>query len=516
MRPRPISRASSSRATSRSSPWTPTSPTDVYENDAGTLTLLSPGTADLPAVFKAATGDATRVFFRTAESLLPADTDTGIDLYERHGAALTLRAAGTGNTTTFFGGTVAGGDIVFFNSDEALLAVDGDATRDLYAVGPSSFDAAPTCTAVITPEICDNCVDDDGDGTVDRDDADCAPYADGHGAGLPDPKTLGKAALKCQKTVGKAGAKLAAATLKRLQACLGPAFACVQRQPGVDACVVKSAASKTLAGLVTDRAKLTAAIAKSCGPPALETSDLLAATGLGFGTEEDACGARGVAALASVDDLALCVAREHECRAEALAGAETPRAAELFALLGIDVATALPWRPGVTFDAGGAHLGEPKVEGKAAVKCQAGFVKAGAKFVKQKQGILQGCAGAVATCVQQKPTDPKCLPKARSKCGKLLAKLTAPGNGIEAKLAAAIAKSCGAPALGAAGVIAPAGLGLTVQAETCAAFGLPTLATLADVGACATRLHECRVDQLLQNQTPRWHELLDLGGVPPP
>lgn len=483
--------------------------TDVYLRDGATLTLLTPGTADVPAVLKGTADDATRVFFRTAEALVPEDTDTGIDVYEWSGGTVKLVGLGTGNLTTFFGGSAQQGDVVFALSDEALLPADGDATLDLYAIGPSGFPAAPVCTVNLPDEICDNCLDDDGDTAVDRSDPDCPPPANGGGIGLPDPKTLGKAAVKCQKALGKAGTKLAAAKLKRLHACQQGAFACLQLKPADDACVAKAAAKcgKSLAGAAADRAKLTAVVTKACGPPALESADLLGASGLGFAAEAEPCADRGVATLGSVADVAACVAATSACRAEALFALETPRAAELLALLGRDAATDAPCL-GTSTDGGGQAVAEPGAR-KAVVKCQKAFAKAGSGYASQEQKLLQKCAAAVATCVQQKASDPGCLAKATKTCGKLAQKLVA----AETKVGTTITKGCGG-SVGVAGVVGSAGLGFGVQEPTCSGLGVGSLATLADVATCSVRLHACRAEQLLENQTPRLRELLDLGATP--
>jgi hypothetical protein len=49
--------------------------------------------------------------------------------------------------------------------------------------------------------------------------------------GLADVKAQ-KAAVKCQKAIDQAGAKLVAATLKNLDACTTAVLACVQTKPG--------------------------------------------------------------------------------------------------------------------------------------------------------------------------------------------------------------------------------------------------------------------------------------------
>jgi hypothetical protein len=123
------------------------------------------------------------------------------------------------------------------------------------------------------------------------------------------------------------------------------------------------------------------------------------------------------------------------------------------------------------------------------------------------------CALAVAACRQQKPGDLGCPPKAEAKCAKAIAKLTLPAKGVEAKLGAAIAKSCGGPKVLATDLTGATGLGFNARAEDCAALGVPVLATAVDVAACTTRLHECRAEQLLDLETPRLRELLSIGGV---
>jgi hypothetical protein len=486
---------------------------DVYEYSGGALTLVTPGTANVPAILRGATADLATVFFRTAEALVPEDADGGIDIYARTAGGVTLVAAGTANVSTVFRGNSADGAVVVFDSSEALRPADGDQTSDLYARGPGGFPADPVCDAA-AGEDCGNCVDDDQDLLVDRDDPDCPPRADGAGAGLDDPKRQGKPALACQKALGKAGAKHAAATLKRLQKCTGAVFTCVQKKPDDDTCLPKAGAgcAKLLAGRAGDRAKVAKAAGKACGSPKLAPADLLGAAGLGFAAEVAGCAPFGGGDLASVGDVATCLQGQHECRAEALLGQQLPRAAELLALAGRDPAVDAPCLA-AGIDAGGDGVGDPKARGAALAKCQGALAKAAVKFLGQKQKLVQKCATAVAVCLQQKRDDPKCLPKARATCGKQIAAIARPGGGVEAKLAAAVAKACGAPRVALADLLAPAGLGFDARSDECAALGVAGLATLGDVATCVVRLHECRAEQLLDLQTPRLRELLDLGEV---
>ncbi len=88
--------------------------------------------------------------------------------------------------------------------------------------------------------------------------------------------------------------------------------------------------------------------------------------------------------------------------------------------------------------------------------------------------------------------------------------------GLEGALTAALAKSCGAAPLNVGDLLADAGLGLGARTSTCAGLGVATLDTTADVAVCLTRAIACRVDQLLDVETPRTQELLGLGGVSVP
>lgn len=67
--------------------------------------------------------------------------------------------------------------------------------------------------------------------------------------------------------------------------------------------------------------------------------------------------------------------------------------------------------------------------------------------------------------------------------------------------------------LAPADLLAPEGLGAAALARRCADLGVPSLATLADLTACVEREVACRADQLLESTTPRFVELLGLGGV---
>jgi hypothetical protein len=369
----------------------------------------------------------------------------------------------------------------------------------------------PTVTPTSTPgpvEICDNCLDDDGDTLVDRDDPDCPPRADGMGGDVGDA-TRAKAVVKCQKTLGKAGTSFALKKQKLLVSCIAGVQKCLQLKPADAGCVpkVSTKCAKSVAKIPALETKVAAAVGKACGAP-LTSNDLTAVVGLGYDAERAICDDFNVSTIASAADVALCLARRHECAVERLLGLEAPRARELLALAGVNPAGFGCIADGA--DGGGLGIGDA-TRGKALTKCEKAVEKSAATFVKQRLGGLQKCIDAVTKCVQQKPNDGACATKAQAKCAKLGAKLDG-AQGVAAKARAAIAKACiGNPA----DVLAAAGLGHGSAAAYCSAIGVPSLATVANVAECLVRDHRCRVAHLLDAEIPRAGELLSRGGLVP-
>lgn len=383
--------------------------------------------------------------------------------------------------------------------------------------------AAPTPTA--TPpcanppcEACANCIDDDGDQLVDGADALDCPAADGAGGGLT--ATRGKSALKCQKAIAKAGAKLAAQRASHVGKCLVGGFTCAQEKP-TDACWQKAAAGcdKELAAIAKDEAKLAAAMRKACGrknedtPPMLLVDELRDPTGLGYAAAAPGCQELGVPFLDGESAIADCLARQHACRVDAAIGAAVPRAADVLTRVGHDPAELACLGAGASGGADG--LGDPKARVKAASACQSALAAAGLKYVKTALGAVHQCALAVYACVQQDPGDAACVAKARAACAKAAPALAGP-DGVAARHAAAIAKACGVPALAAADLTAPLGLGFAADADECAALGVAPLDGPTAIATCVERRLACRTRLLLDLEVPRWRELLGIGqGVAP-
>ena len=117
------------------------------------------------------------------------------------------------------------------------------ATPTSTATATKTATPVPSVTATpATTEICDNCVDDDGDGLVDRDDPNCDQPLDGGAQGLGDV-TRAKHLVKCAGAIEKAGAKLEGKHLARFQKCFAAAFTCVELKNGDSKCGAKARAT---------------------------------------------------------------------------------------------------------------------------------------------------------------------------------------------------------------------------------------------------------------------------------
>jgi Ca2+-binding RTX toxin-like protein len=113
---------------------------DIYERAGGQTTLVSTGPAGgngfVDPVFEDASADGTRVFFETIESLVSADTDTALDVYERSGGQTTLISAapagGDGTVDAFLADASADGSRVYLETTGSLLSADTDDVQDAY------------------------------------------------------------------------------------------------------------------------------------------------------------------------------------------------------------------------------------------------------------------------------------------------------------------------------------------------------------------------------------------------
>jgi hypothetical protein len=120
---------------------------DIYERSGTTTTLVSTGSAGGNGPIDVGwdsslriTGDGTHAFFRTTEALVPEDTDTSVDLYERTAGTTRLVSTGpqmpgcgsSGCTVDSSYGFTADGNHVFFETNERLVAADTNNATDVY------------------------------------------------------------------------------------------------------------------------------------------------------------------------------------------------------------------------------------------------------------------------------------------------------------------------------------------------------------------------------------------------
>lgn len=120
---------------------TDTTRQDVYDRASGTTNLISTGSTGgngaFDAFFAGSSLDGARAFFETGETLEAGDTDASTDVYERWVGSTTHITigpnGGNGAIGAFFDGSSGDGSRVFFNTRESLVTTDTDSTRDVYA-----------------------------------------------------------------------------------------------------------------------------------------------------------------------------------------------------------------------------------------------------------------------------------------------------------------------------------------------------------------------------------------------
>jgi hypothetical protein len=113
---------------------------DVYERVGGVTNLVSEGTAgqsggEAGASLEGISAGGTHAFFATAGRLVAADTDAAVDVYERAGGVTALVSVGTqggGGADATLQQVSAGGSRAFFSTGEQLVAEDTDQAADVY------------------------------------------------------------------------------------------------------------------------------------------------------------------------------------------------------------------------------------------------------------------------------------------------------------------------------------------------------------------------------------------------
>jgi hypothetical protein len=112
---------------------------DVYDRFQLATTLISTGPAGgngaFDASFNATSNVGTAVWFTTAERLTSADTDNSIDVYERSGSVTTLVSIGAAACQPGCGNgafDVTFEDVGVFSTFEQLTPEDSDSSKDVY------------------------------------------------------------------------------------------------------------------------------------------------------------------------------------------------------------------------------------------------------------------------------------------------------------------------------------------------------------------------------------------------
>jgi hypothetical protein len=168
------------------------------------------------------------------------------------------------------------------------------------------------------------------------------PNADGGSLGLENPKTLGKAAVKCQKKIGASSTKFYKKVTGAYQRCTAAVFQCIEKKPNDVRCRTKAearcrkATAKLFQGERSVEGRLRKTVAKACSGPrvALAVSDIRDLVGIGYSAFDSRCDALGVSNLDSLDAINECVVREYVCRAEQVLTSQMPRTHELLDLGG--------------------------------------------------------------------------------------------------------------------------------------------------------------------------------------
>ncbi len=312
-------------------------------------------------------------------------------------------------------------------------------------------------------------------------------------AGLADP-TAAKNAVRCQKALLKAGAKLVTSRLKRLDACATRVLGCVQTKPGEPSCRDKSVTpcARGIANLAADETKMRATIAKACGP--LSATDRGSAVGLGFDTPLSTCPGTG-----DVAQLALCAAAQHRCDGDELMTPEEPRTGEMLRLV---AASLEPGACLADFGGGGIGAGDPKTVGGPVVQCAKAVTRAARSLAATRLGRTANCVNAVLACIQLKPGDASCITKAAVRCGSEAGKIVA----AEAKFAVATNKKC--PAIPFATLASAAGLDWNALTGVCTSVGVGPVSSLATYQECLRRNHACAAASVLRTAAPRAGEML--------
>lgn len=136
---------------------------DVYEWTGGSRELVTPAacSSHCGANFEAVSADSTEVLFSTAESLVPADMDSSVDIYRQNvgGGEPVLVSRGEASCSSCWNGPFdarfnqasADASVVSFTTAEGILSGDNDEEDDIYT---RNLNAGTTSLVTIAPSYC--------------------------------------------------------------------------------------------------------------------------------------------------------------------------------------------------------------------------------------------------------------------------------------------------------------------------------------------------------------------------
>ena len=168
------------------------------------------------------------------------------------------------------------------------------------------------------------------------------PVFGGCGHCATPPAATGKAVAACGAAISKAGAGFLAKARGGLDKCATAFVNCAQQKPTDAGCLAKAKTTcqKLPADLAKGRTTLLAALQKKCSGT-LDFATLEGPSGINLGALACECQQVGVVPVASLDDYAVCLARQHECQLATLLPSVVPGLDGLLAAQGLGVGDLL-------------------------------------------------------------------------------------------------------------------------------------------------------------------------------
>jgi hypothetical protein len=162
----------------------------------------------------------------------------------------------------------------------------------------------------------------------------CREDFGGDGAGVGDPKGLGKTLEGCVKALVHGGTSLARVRLASIGRCIDGVFLCVEAAPGNAACLTKATAKceREFGKVQREVGKLTVTAGKRCN--GIDFGVLSSAEGAHLDAVSSQCPSYGIPSVTSLSDYVACLVRQHECEVAELVRFESPRAGDILELVG--------------------------------------------------------------------------------------------------------------------------------------------------------------------------------------